>query len=269
MPFYPADWLKEPSLRICTHEVKGVYIDILCLMWECEERGVLATAGTAWSDEEIARAVGGDQQRTLKCVVELVDRRVVSRRASGAVYSRRMVRDEATRAQNAEESRGRMRKKRGRDVTVGVTPSVTENVTGSVTDTPVSVIEVDSVSKLKERKRFIAPSVEEVRSYCAERGNKVDAEAFVSYYEARGWKVKGGGNLHKWQSAIVTWEKNDYSTKQPVGREQERIDRNVDVIKRFVLDAEGVRPSHSQPCLIEADVRHDGPPDESLVRRAG
>lgn len=97
MFFYPGDWLKDPLVRRCTHEEKGVYIDMLCLMHECEERGVLATAGTAWSDEEIARAIGGDHQRTLTCVVSLVVKGVVSRNSSGAIYSRRMVRDEQKR----------------------------------------------------------------------------------------------------------------------------------------------------------------------------
>lgn len=72
-------------------------MDALCLMFECDERGVLATAGVPWSDEEIARAIGGDLSQTLSCVRELVDKSVISRNSSGAIYSRRMVRDEQKR----------------------------------------------------------------------------------------------------------------------------------------------------------------------------
>ncbi len=32
-PFYPADWLSDPVLNDCTHEAKGVLIDMLALMW--------------------------------------------------------------------------------------------------------------------------------------------------------------------------------------------------------------------------------------------
>lgn len=92
--FYPGDWLKDATLRRCTHEEKGVYIDMLCLMFECDERGVLSTAGRAWSDEEIARAIGGEYRRTLSCVRALAEKAVVSRSETGALYSRRMVRDE-------------------------------------------------------------------------------------------------------------------------------------------------------------------------------
>lgn len=103
--FYPGDWLKDPRLRVCSHAAKGVYIDMLCLMFESDERGVLATAGRAWSETEIAQAVGGDQNVTLAGIRELVDRGVVSRQGSnpeGAIYSRRMVRDEQKRRQCSE-----------------------------------------------------------------------------------------------------------------------------------------------------------------------
>lgn len=92
--FYPGDWLKEPRLKVCSHATKGVFIDVLCLMFECEERGVLATAGRAWSETEIARAVGGDQDVTIPCIRELIEKGVVSRSETGAIYCRRMVRDE-------------------------------------------------------------------------------------------------------------------------------------------------------------------------------
>lgn len=75
---------------------------MLCLMFECDERGILATEGQAWSDEEIARAVGGDQNVTLDCVRAVLAKGVAGRNQSGAVYSRRMVRDQELRKNNAE-----------------------------------------------------------------------------------------------------------------------------------------------------------------------
>lgn len=100
--FYPSDWQNEPGLRIGGHELKGVWIDILCLMHWCEERGVLATAGRAWSDEEIARAVGGDQNRTLQCLQQLVALGIANRTQSGALMCRRMVADESKRRKCSE-----------------------------------------------------------------------------------------------------------------------------------------------------------------------
>lgn len=41
----------------------------------------------------------------------------------------------------------------------------------------------------KTAKRFKAPTLEEVRAYCIERGNHVDPQRFMDYYQANGWKV--------------------------------------------------------------------------------
>ena len=58
------------------------------------------------------------------------------------------------------------------------------------------------------RTRFIAPTVEEVKAYCMERNNKVDAERFVNYYTSNGWKV-GKNKMQDWKSAVRSWEKNN------------------------------------------------------------
>lgn len=62
-------------------------------------------------------------------------------------------------------------------------------------------------------KRFIKPTAEEVRAYCAERGNHVDAQAFVDFYTAKGWKV-GNAPMKDWKAAVRTWEKRDAERKQ-------------------------------------------------------
>lgn len=62
-------------------------------------------------------------------------------------------------------------------------------------------------------KRFIKPTADEVRAYCAERGNRVDAQAFVDFYEAKGWKV-GSSPMKDWKAAVRTWEKRDAERKQ-------------------------------------------------------
>lgn len=60
----------------------------------------------------------------------------------------------------------------------------------------------------EKRKRFSAPSVDEVRDYCRERGNSIDAETFVDFYASKDWKV-GSSPMTDWQSAIRTWERRE------------------------------------------------------------
>lgn len=51
--FYPADWQANSNLRRCTHEEKGVWMDVMCLLHDQEEYGVVR-----WPLREIAQAVG-------------------------------------------------------------------------------------------------------------------------------------------------------------------------------------------------------------------
>ncbi len=85
---------------------------------------------------------------------------------------------------------------------------------GSETDNPGSAdakpkpsqSSTDQAKPKKERVRFAPPSVEEVRSYCAEKGYRVDAEQFVAFYESKGWKV-GSNPMKSWKAACTTWDK--------------------------------------------------------------
>nr|WP_314635885.1 DUF6291 domain-containing protein [uncultured Oribacterium sp.] len=71
------------------------------------------------------------------------------------------------------------------------------------------VEEVPTVPKKREaRKRFSPPSAAEVREYCRERENTVDAESFVDFYAAKGWKV-GNAPMKDWKAAVRTWEKRE------------------------------------------------------------
>lgn len=57
-------------------------------------------------------------------------------------------------------------------------------------------------------KRFIKPTLDEVRAYCLERQNNVDPESFIDFYESKGWKV-GNQSMKDWKAAVRTWERRD------------------------------------------------------------
>lgn len=60
----------------------------------------------------------------------------------------------------------------------------------------------------QKRKAFTPPTVDEVRDYCKERNNGIDAQHFVDYYMANGWMV-GKNHMKDWKAAVRTWERND------------------------------------------------------------
>lgn len=51
--FYPGDWQSNTNLRRCSHAEKGIWLDVMCLLHDSEEYGVLR-----WTLKEIAQAVG-------------------------------------------------------------------------------------------------------------------------------------------------------------------------------------------------------------------
>ena len=63
-------------------------------------------------------------------------------------------------------------------------------------------------------KRFTPPTLEEVAAYCQERGNNVNPEHFISYYESNGWKV-GRNAMKDWKAAVRTWEQRDKTQAKP------------------------------------------------------
>lgn len=94
----------------------------------------------------------------------------------------------------------------------GVSVSVSVSDSVSVNESPS---ETKREKQAKEKRtRFSAPSVDEVRDYCRERGNSIDAETFVDFYASKGWKV-GNSPMKDWQSAIRTWEKRECRASPP------------------------------------------------------
>lgn len=56
------------------------------------------------------------------------------------------------------------------------------------------------------------PTLDEVKEYCSERGNKVDPERWFDYYTSNGWKV-GKNPMRDWKAAVRTWERGESKVK--------------------------------------------------------
>lgn len=94
MPFYVGDWLRCPELRVLPPDVRGLWMDMLCYMWESVERGVMVMPnGQPCTKEDIARIIGTDCSGSSKWVDSLIENKVCEVREDGAIYSRRMVKD--------------------------------------------------------------------------------------------------------------------------------------------------------------------------------
>lgn len=66
---------------------------------------------------------------------------------------------------------------------------------------------VEKKTRTPSSRRFTPPTVEEVTAYCHERGNNVDAQRLVDFYEASGW-MRGKSPIRDWKACVRTWERN-------------------------------------------------------------
>ena len=91
-------------------------------------------------------------------------------------------------------------------------------------------------STTTKRKRFEKPTLSEIKEYCIERNNNVDAQHFYDYYESNGWKV-GKNSMKNWQAAVRTWEKNSYTntTKQT---KKTNTEQTLDAIYKVMNESE-------------------------------
>ena len=85
--------------------------------------------------------------------------------------------------------------------------------------------QAESPPSAKKRTVFKPPTIEEVRAYCMERGNSVDAERWHNHYRANGWMV-GKTKMVDWKAAVRTWERNGYDRdRRPAATSDPELDK--------------------------------------------
>lgn len=119
--------MKDPALRACSIAARGLWMDMLCLMFESDRRGFLqAPTGKPYSHEQLARMTGCLPDEVSRLLAELETSGVYSRTAHGVIFSRRIKRDEENRAENrSRQNNYRNSNKTIRNSNADVTPDVT------------------------------------------------------------------------------------------------------------------------------------------------
>ena len=82
-----------------------------------------------------------------------------------------------------------------------------------------------------KKKNFKKPTLEEVKVYCEERKNNVDAELFIDFYESKGWKV-GKDSMKDWKACVRTWEKSQ--KKKILSWQELKMKQQEEAGKRFL-----------------------------------
>ena len=99
------------------------------------------------------------------------------------------------------------------ETTIPISPQLVSQETNTINNKYINTNNNINTKKEIYKERFKKPSLEEVKEYCLERNNNVDAEAFINHYESKGWYI-GKTKMKDWKAAVRTWEKNNRQNQQ-------------------------------------------------------
>jgi hypothetical protein len=139
--FYPSDWLRDTALRSCTTGARGLWIDMICFMHEGTPYGYLKVADKVILPPNLARMVGENLEVVQSWLHELAEAGVYDI-DNGAIYSRRMIRDEELRQKRAEGG------KLGGNPNLKVNHEVKQNTTPSSSSSSSSSKKKESATKV-------------------------------------------------------------------------------------------------------------------------
>ena len=216
---------------------------MLCLMHESDERGVLLLAGKPMPLEALSRILRIDEILLNQILGTLLTYGVASRREEdGAIYNRRMVRDEKliqTR-RNAGKMGGNpalLNQKDNQKPTTGVKQNPTPSSSSSSSEVDKREREKGEPEKGNEppKSPHRRPTLAQAKSAAADIGiTPAKAEEWWNAREASEWVkgMAGGGTSpvgSNWQADLTTYS------------------------KRGGFNPQSSKPSHRQPSAYEAD----------------
>ena len=120
--------------------------------------------------------------------------------------------------------------------------NATKSLTNTNTNTNTRTNTNTNTRESDKRKRFTAPTVDEVDAYAREKGyTGFSAQRFCDYYESKGWVV-GKSPMKDWRASVRGWVSRDSEPRQAAPRDnpalnyQQREYRDDDYGDDFYID---------------------------------
>lgn len=177
--FYTSDFLTGTTLM--SNEQVGKYIRLLCIQ---HQKGVLS-------------------EKDMLKICDSYDEDIFDKfeKTEEGYFNKRM-RDEFEKRKKYSESRANNRKKKEDMKNISISYEQHMEIENENED--VNTL----IKKNKTTKRFVKPTIEEVKEYMQEIEFNGDAEYFFNYYESNGWIV-GRAKMKDWKSAVQNWKRRD------------------------------------------------------------
>lgn len=107
LPFYVGDWKKDPGIQCLDIIDRGVWLEMLFLMWESPERGYLLTPSRKpFTEVQLSNAIRVPEVLLKQKLKHLLEQNIYSVRENDiSIYSRKMVKDEEIRVIRSESGK--------------------------------------------------------------------------------------------------------------------------------------------------------------------
>lgn len=81
---------------------------------------------------------------------------------------------------------------------------------------------------------FRPPTLEQVKAYCEERGNRISAERFINHYTSNGWMV-GRTRMKDWKAAVRNWERNEFDKTEKNTQDMQTHEWDYDALEELAV----------------------------------
>jgi len=96
--FYPGDWFKDPGIMALNYGERGIWFQMLLLMFESKKRGYLILNGAPYPLKDLSRIFNIPTKLLGKIIEKLIKLDIVSvQNSTKILYCRRMIKDEEIR----------------------------------------------------------------------------------------------------------------------------------------------------------------------------
>lgn len=194
--FYPADWRKDIAVQSLTYEQKGIWIELLCIMHETEERGRLVANGLPIPCHLVARWLLLDVRKFDRIMSHfLVSRVAFMEPNTKIIYNKRMVEDERVMKLRREAGR-----KGGNPFLVNQRDIQEVNQKRKQNPTPSSSASSSSSNKLSSSKVFEFLRSNTNPKFISDRQIEKEVDEFIEKYE--------GMNIGNLKALCLSWVSN-------------------------------------------------------------
>lgn len=188
-------------------EIIVIWFRILCLAGRSNNSGLLMmTDKIAYTDEMLSSIFNRDV-KSINLALNVFESLDMIESIENKIYIMNWEKHQSGEMLDKikEQTRQRVANYRSKKVN-SVTQALQERY-GNATDIELE-LDKELDKDIKDiKKRFVKPTIDEVKSYINEKQYNVDPEAFINYYEANGWKI-GRNSMKSWEASIRYWANN-------------------------------------------------------------